>query len=72
MMNTVVKAVTDLSEEIKSMLTDLEQRVETYTLADAIREGGKHAPGQAEDWAYNTGEVCALSAAAASIKARTE
>lgn len=57
-------------EQIKADLAEIEETVMTgYTLADAMREGSKHTE-QARTWLDSNGEVCALSAAFLSAKAR--
>lgn len=69
-MSVLEQAVTDVSAAVKEMLGEIEDSVVgTYTLADAIREGGSCSPGQSQDWAGEDGSVCALSAAAAAIRA---
>lgn len=69
-MSVLEKAVTDLSFSVKEMLDEIEEKVEQYTLADAMREGAACSPGQARTWAESDGSVCALSAAAAAVRAR--
>ena len=69
-MNTLDIAVNDLSERLKADLADLEEDVTTYSLADAIREGASKARQCHTGWSGADGSVCALSMAAAAVRAR--
>lgn len=66
MMNTVIEAA---AESLADKLPELEAAA-NYTLADAIREGSTAGPQRVGDWTGPNGEMCALSAAAAALRAR--
>ena len=69
-MSIHTKRIDEVSERVKTMLAGIEEDVVlNYTLADAIREGASVA-NQARDWTDEEGNVCALSAATAALKAR--
>lgn len=51
------------TQTVTTTNTDLEQIVDGYTLADAIREGSKLVKGQARNKWYRDDTACALGAA---------
>lgn len=55
---------------MKQELAEIEAVVNTYSLADAIREGSKHTGQCVGNWYNEQGEVCALSAAFLALEAR--
>lgn len=69
-MSNHTSTIDTVSEKVREMLAGIEENVVlNYTLADAIREGASVA-GQSRDWTDEDGNVCALSAATAALKAR--
>jgi hypothetical protein len=61
---------TEIIEKMKAELAVIEDKVvNTYTLADAIREGSKYTEQKRLAW-YGDGEACALSAAYIALRAR--
>lgn len=68
-MEIIEEKATVLEATLEAELKDLEASM-TFSLADAIREGSS-VTGQAVcAWSDNDGNVCALSAALVSLKAR--
>ena len=65
---TVEERFAPAIDDLKAMLSEIEEKVNSYSLADAIREGSKTSK-QAYNWGSGH-EACALSAAVISIKAR--
>lgn len=67
----IARIAEDLLAEIEERegLAEVEERVHTFSLADAIRAGSKHTE-KATTWVSSDGRVCALSAAALAVKAR--
>lgn len=69
-MSIHTQRIDDVSQRVRDMLAGIEEDVVlNYTLADAIREGAS-VSGQARDWTDDDGNVCALSAATAAVRAR--
>lgn len=67
-MSLIDKKATELSENLKKELGEIELRTMEYTLADAIREGSS-----VSEQAFNWGDgesACALTAAVIAAKAR--
>lgn len=58
-------------EHLKEMFKDIEETVNTYSLADAIREGSSVTTKQTDGWYdVDANATCALSAALIAVKAR--
>lgn len=70
-MTMKVDAVEQVSERVKDMLRDVELEVltEGLTLSQLIREGSQVSD-QSVGWTDDDGNVCALSAAEAALRAR--
>lgn len=56
-------------EAIKQDLAEIEEYVESFSLADAMRAGSKHTNQLRQGW-HNESGVCALSAAYLACRAR--